>query len=267
LVYKAYIVEAEDSLIEKGHTVIVKDGLQGKKQWHYTGSSWKLSQLKTSVNQHPLFDVVDDNGIRIGDSSVFNGTSFIGSKIFSYKAGTSKNNDSVLGIPLSYKNFVSQGDIQFDNSFDYETFSYLATAGGTVTVNVNSGYIQKNLSRTTCQRQNNWIINQDFSKQYQIYNFVYDGEINLFPIDNTPNSSLVTPNIKVLINNATISNDHFVVTKVVDRLALLIDPDIIATNDVIFALIYSADVSPNAYYQVHLNFDINSLNVNLENLK
>jgi len=264
-VYKAYIVEAEDSLIEKGHTVIVKDGPQGKKQWHYTGSSWKLSQLKTSVNQHPLFDIVDSNGISFGDTSVYNGTSFVGSKIFSYKLGTGSN-DTVLGIPLSYKNFVSQGDIQFDNNFDYETFSYLVTTGGTAAANVNSGYLQKNLSRTTCQRQNSWVINQDFSKQYQIYNFVYDGEINLFPIDNAPESSLITPNIKVLINNISISSDHFVVTKVVDRLALLIDPDIITVNDVIFVLIYSTGVSPNAYYQVPLNFDVNSLNVNLENL-
>ena len=264
-VYKAYIVEAEDSLIEKGHTVIVKDGLQGKKQWHYTGSAWKLSQLKTSVNQHPLFDVVDSNGISFGDASVYNGTSFVGSKIFSYKLGTGTN-DTVLGIPLSYKNFVSQGDIQFDNSFDYETFSYLVSTGGTSSANVNSGYIQKNLSRTTCQRQNNWIINQNFSKQYQIYNFIYDGEINLFPIDNAPDNSLIIPNIKVLINNISISSDHFVVTKVVDRLALLIDPDIITVDDVIFALVYSTNVSPNAYYQVPLNFDVNSLNVNLENL-
>lgn len=265
IVRRAYIEEADDSLVEQGHTVIVKSGTNGGKQWHYNGDSWTASQLKTSVNQAPLFDIINENGTSFSDKASYPGSRFEGTKIFSYKIGSGAS-DSALGFSLSYKNFVSQGDIQFDNNFDFDNFTYIV-AGGTETINVNSGFLQKNLSRTTCQRQNIWTINSQFSKQYQIYNFVYDGTTNLFTIDYIPDTSTVTPNIKVIVNSSNIAVEDFAVTKVVDRYAVLINPDIIAADDVIFVLIFNrTNIAPNAYYEIPLNFDINSLNTNLQTL-
>ena len=264
-VRRAYIEEADDALVEQGHTVIVKSGTNGGKQWHYNGESWTASQLKTSVNQAPLFDVINENGTSFSDASSYPGSGFLGTKIFSYKTGTGIT-DPALGFSLSYKNFVSQGDIQFDNNFDFDNFTYII-AGGAESINVNSGFLQKNLSRTTCQRQNIWTINSQFSKQYQVYNFIYDGITNLFTIDYIPDTSTVTPNIKVIVNSSNISVDDFAVTKVVDRYTVLINPDLIAADDVIFVLIFNrANTAPNAYYEIPLNFDINSLNTNLQTL-
>lgn len=266
LVYRAYIQETDDSLVVEGNTILVLSGANGGKQWHYNGTAWTASQEKLATNQEPLFDVINNQGVSFTDNSTYPGTTFAGTKIFSYKRGTGTD-DPVIGFPLSYKNFVSQGDIQFSNDYDTQTFSYLLSGGGIETITVNAGYLQKNLSASTVQRQNIWTINQDFSHQYQNYRYTYDGETNLFPIDYLPDTSIINPNIKVTVNNQILDVGNFATVKVVDQYAVLVNPDIIVKDDVIFVSIYNKDyAAPNAYYEVPLNLDVNGLNTNLETL-
>ena len=266
LVYRAYIEEATDATVEEGQTIIVKSGTNGQAQWYFNGTIWINSQQKTSVNQAPLFDIINQEGVSFGEYSVYPGSTFAGSKIFSYKLG-SGSNDPVLGFPLSYKNLTTQGDIQFDNNFDLDTFDYILSAGVTNTVDINSGLIQQNLNRNTSTRLNTWVINSNFSKQYQIFNFEYNGTTNLFPVDILPNISVEIPNIKVVINNIPVANGQFGITKVVDKLAILINPALLSEGDVIFISIFNTtDVSNQGFYQVPLNFDVNSLNTDIETL-
>lgn len=266
LVYRAYIEEATDATVEESQTIIVNSGNNGQKQWYFNGTIWIESQQKQTVNQPPLFDIINPDGISFGDNSTYPGTTFIGSKIFSYKIGTGSD-DTVLGFPLSYKNLITQGDIQFENNFDLDSFDYILSAGITDTVAVNSGLIQKNLSRTTSTRLNTWAINSNFSKQYQIFNFTYDGITNLFPVDILPNISVDIPNIKVVVNSLPVANGQFGITKVVDKLAILVDPSLLTTGDVVFISIFnSTSTSAQGFYQVPVNFDINSLNTDLETL-
>ncbi len=207
-IYRAYIEEANDALVSEGHTIVVNSGVNGQKQWHFNGTNWIESQQKTSVNQPPLFDVINSDGVSFSDFSVYNGSQFLGTKIFSYKEGTGSN-DSVLGFPVSYKNLLTQGDIEFENNFNLDTFTYFLLGGIAQTVNINTGFLQKNLSRSTSTRTNNWVINNNFSKQYQIFNFVYDGSTNLFPVDILPDISVEIPNIKVVINNKPVAVGKF----------------------------------------------------------
>jgi hypothetical protein len=264
LVYRAYIQEADDATVEESQTIIVKSGENGQKQWYFNGTIWIESQQKTAVNHSPLFDIIDKQGVSFGDNSVYPGSGFRGSKIFSYKTGTGAN-DPILGFPLSYKNLVTQGDIQFENNFDLDTFDYVLDAGLTETVLLNSGSIQQNLTRTTSTRLNTWVINSNFSKQYQIFSFTFDGTTNLFPVDILPNISVDVPNIKVVINSAPVPSGQFGITKVVDKFAILVDPSLLTVGDVVFVSLFnSSDVSTQGFYQVPVNFDINSLNTDLE---
>ena len=267
LVYKTYIIEDTDSTVEEGNTVLVKSGSNGQKQWHFNGQNWVLSQQKTSVNQAPLFDIINENGISLSDGSVYPGSTFVGTKLFSYKAGTGTD-DPVLGFPLSYKNLLTQGDIIFENNFDIDTFNFLIGDTGLYdTVPINFGLIQQNLSIDTSIRINNWTINSYYSKQYQIFDFVYDGTTNLFPIDILPDQSVDIPNIKVVVNNVQLKLGSYGLVKAVDKLAVLVDPALLSVNDVVFVSIYNAlSASPTGFYQVPVNFDINSLNTNIETL-
>jgi len=263
-IYRAYIEEANDALVSEGHTIVVNSGVNGQKQWHFNGTNWIESQQKTSVNQPPLFDVINSDGVSFSDFSVYNGSQFLGTKIFSYKEGTGSN-DSVLGFPVSYKNLLTQGDIEFENNFNLDTFTYFLLGGIAQTVNINTGFLQKNLSRSTSTRTNNWVINNNFSKQYQIFNFVYDGSTNLFPVDILPDISVEIPNIKVVINNKPVAVGKFAITKAVDKLAILIDPSLLTVNDVIFISIYNKTaVSDTAFYQIPVNLDVNSLNLDID---
>lgn len=264
LEYRAYIEEADDATVDEAHTLIVKSGDNGQKQWYYNGTIWIEGQQKTTINQAPLFDVINQEGVSFADTSVYPGTSFAGTKIFSYKQGTTTN-DPVLGFPLSYKNLLTQGDIQFENNFDLDSFTFIPGAGITETLSVNSGTLQLNLTRTTSARLNTWVINSDFSKQYQIFSFEYDGSTNLFPVDLLPNQSVDIPNIKVVVNKTQINYSKFAITQAVDRLAILIDPSILVAGDVVFVSIFNqTNTSNNAFYQIPLNFDVNSLNTDLE---
>ena len=266
VVYKAYIEEASDAMVEPGHVLIVQNGDNGRKQWYYNGTSWILAQQKTKVNQHPLFDIVDNSGVSLAGTSTYPGSSFTGTKIFSYKIGSGAN-DAILGFPLSYKNFLAQGDIEFVNNYDTDTFEYVTTGGTSGSIKTNSGLLQKNLDRSTSIRQNIWTIADNFTKQFQVYNFVYDGITNLFPIDNLPDRSDGTPNIKIYVNNKIISTENFAITQVVDRYAVLVNQDILTTNDAIFVLLYnSIESMPNAYYEIPTNLDINGQNTNLNTL-
>jgi hypothetical protein len=276
LLYRAYINETEDSQISAGHTLVVNstndsngntiDSVNNAKQWYYNGTSWVLCQQKLAVNQEPLFDVIDSNGVSFSNYANYPDSTFSGTKIFSYRRGTGSI-DPILGIPLSYRNFVTQGDIQFDNNFDADSFSYLLSDGSTNSTNVNLGFLQKNIGLGVCVRENIWSIAQNFSKQFQVYTFTYDGTTNLFPIDNLPEISVNSPNIKVIVNNIPVSTDNFATTLIVNRLAVSVNSSLLTNGDTVFIKIYTTEAaSPNAYYEVPSNLDTNSLNTNLSTL-
>lgn len=279
LTYRAYIQEAEDYEVSAGHTLIVNlndtlkpliagtiDADNNAKQWYYNGVNWYSCQQKTAINQAPLFDVIDKNGISFSDKTNYTNSSFAGTKIFSYRTGTGAV-DPIIGIPFSYRNFVTQGDIQFNNDFDSESFVYLLSDGLTETVDVNSGFLQKNIGLGICVRENIWSIAQDFTKQFQVYSFTYDGTTNIFPIDNFPEISISYSNIRVIINNVDVLPENFATTKIADRNAVLVNNSLLTAGDTVFIKIYTKEAaSPNAFYEVPTNLDINSLNTNLTTL-
>ena len=108
------LVEDDDATPVENQTVLVKLGNinQGKMYW-YNGTTWLPGQLKTTVNQPPLFDIFDENNSSYGDASVYEGTTFLGTKLFSYKVGTGTN-DAELFFPLTYRNINNTGDIVFE---------------------------------------------------------------------------------------------------------------------------------------------------------
>jgi len=79
------LVPASDSTVLADQSVVCLDGitLQGV-TFRYDGVEWIQAQQKVSVNQPPQFDVYDANGISFGDRTVYTGTNFYGSSLFSY---------------------------------------------------------------------------------------------------------------------------------------------------------------------------------------
>ena len=93
-----------------------------------------------------MFEVFDANANSFSDTTYYGSTTFIGSKIFSYKQGTGTN-DSELGFPLSYRAITNSGDIVFNFNLLNDEFTY-QTETEIFTQKIDAGYLKKYKSLT-----------------------------------------------------------------------------------------------------------------------
>jgi len=258
------LVAADDAEVDIHNNLVVTRGANKGIEYYYTGIAaqpWAQGQQKNAVNQTPLFDVVNSNGYSL---STLPNSTFTGTKIFSYQLGTGAN-DSILGFPLSYRNFNQVGDIQFSNNFDADTFTYTDDAGVVATANINaSGTLQQNQSLTEYALRNIWIVNREKSKQFQVIGGVYDGRNSYFKIDIAQNTEQTTPYFKVY-RNSKLTTGYEVVTIGVVTYVHITD-SALATGDQIDILIYSDSVSKLGFYEVPKNLDLNGQNNNFSSL-
>jgi len=164
----------------ENQVVLVKDGnvSQGLMYW-FNGTTWIKAQQKLTVNQPPLFDVVDENGISFGDIDYYSGSTFNGTSLFSYKVGTGTN-DSKLGFPLSYKNINNIGDIVFNFTLINDTFRY-ETSNITQTKKIDTGFLVVTDNTTTYV--NGWLTCERKNTQPAVRVYRNSNKTNNFDID------------------------------------------------------------------------------------
>ena len=236
---------------------------QGKEFW-FNGLEWIAGQQKDTLNQPPLFDVFDSNGISFGDSDIYTGTSFIGCKLFSYGIGTGLD-DTVLGFPIRYSSVDNVGDISFDVSLNADTFDYVSGTDP-ITQKVNTGYVYQYSTRTDYDRQIGWQTAVAPSIQYQIFEFKYDPlnpptsyvcDVAMSDADSTS-----WPTIEVYVNNVIVTHGDYTVMVGPDSTTITLanNPDI---ETVIQVLILSDQVSKTAYYSIPVNLNNNPLNADI----
>ena len=260
------LIKAVDGDIEEYDSVVVTNGYLKGSSWWFNGVSWIQGQQKTTLNQSPYFDVFDNNGVSYTDypkvelvanlanteNSVFNGT-----KIFGYKILSSGVADPVLGFPLSYRNFSTQGEIEFQNYFDTDVIQY----NDTNIVPVNNTILHQTIDRYTFNQRNIWNTVAEVSKQYQSVSYQFDNS-NIFIIPVEPASSESTiPYIKVYKNSKLLSTDSW--EKINLTISILV-PMII--GDKIDIFIFSDEVADSQTYQIPLNLDFNAQNLNFTSL-
>lgn len=103
-------------------SIMVKNGKEstGREFW-WNGTGWTESQPKSQTNQAPLFVYSDYESVAFDDAGIYPDSTFAGGKIFSYAEGTGMI-DSVLSIPLKYKELGQTSDIVFDNHLQTDNF-------------------------------------------------------------------------------------------------------------------------------------------------
>lgn len=245
-------------------SVAVASGPNQKKSYWFDGSHWNLSQLKTTSNQAPLFDVIDADDNSFGNADVYAKSEFAGTKIFSYKPG-STTLDTVLGFSLSYSNIGNSiADIDFVNNFDTDTFTWWPALP--TSKHVMSGYLRKNSGYTSYDRLNVWNKVAEPTKQYQHISDAYTGQTRYFEIDVLPKAEIQEPNIKVFVNNVIIDRGDFTIESVGERRAVYIATHDLAIGDTIDIVIYSAETSQLGYYQIPSNLEFNALNQSLNSV-
>lgn len=155
-------VEGDSIVATKGNS------LKGK-TYHYKDNNWVLSQEKTSIQQKPIFDIVDANGITIGDATNFNSTNFTGSTLFEIATSTQGTPDTEYDKNVIYKRFGLLTDLQVNDTFNSETFNYLDSTGSLIKDFIRKYYFRENTA-SSYVLSNNWKISKTKIPQYKIEN-------------------------------------------------------------------------------------------------
>lgn len=260
---------AEDSLVQADEQLAILRGFnyQGL-SFYFDGVDWISGQQKTTVNQPPLFDILDANGVSFGNNEVYASSSFIGNKIFSYGIGVGFD-DPILGFPIRYSSIDNVGDISFDVSLNLDTFDYVSDSSP-ITQKVNTGYVYNYLTRTTYERELGWQTAIAESQQYQAFSFDFDPavsttasfECDIAALPNLDIDEVGWPRVQVYQNNVYLEPSDYTVTRGSNSTTIeLTDAPSIAT--VIQVLLLSDQVSKIGYYTIPINLNNNPLNADL----
>ena len=177
---------------KEGDVVNVKAGeITIGSEWYWKDGKLLQAQEKTKLHQAPLFNLYNDSKHYLGNSSVYTTTDFVGNKIFNYKIGTGTN-DTILGYPLSYKQFYSSSEIQFENYL--ETNRTIFTSNSVKTEVPGYYYFKK----TDGSYHSNWLSSNEKSLQpiktfYYIDRFDVTEETLIYYIGCEPDVKLGTP--------------------------------------------------------------------------
>jgi len=257
------LTETEDGLVLADEQTFAFRGYNYKgMSFYFDGINWQESQQKTTVNQPPLFDVLDDNGISFGDRAVYVGTSFAGNKLFAYGIGTGID-DPILGFPLTYSSIDNVGDISFDVALNSSSFNYV---NGTipVTQKINTGYVYNYSDLITSVRQLGWQTAVGPSVQYQIFEFDYYAAnptttytCDIAKLDDTDSP---WPTIQLFVNNKIQYSSAYTVETTDTQTIITFTVPNTLVDTVVEILLLSDQVSETAYYGIPINLNNNPLN-------
>ena len=243
-------------------TVLVKQGNKnlGIMYW-YNGTAWIKTQQKSNINQPPLFDIIDPaSGASFGDASVFPGSTFSGTPIFSYKVGTGTV-DASLGIPLSYKNIANIGDIVFNFNLATDSFEYKENAA-LVSKNINLGVLlEYNQQGNSSAFHNGWQFCKSTTTQAAIRIYKNSNKTNNFDIDIFDDiSDLQDLVVKIYVNGVRLSPYVWNIIPGLVYNKIVLDTDI-NIGDVLTIKSYAHQpINSNGFYEIPLNLQNNPLN-------
>lgn len=244
-----------------GQTVVSLSGLtQQGISWWFDGDDWVRAQQKTSVNQAPLFDIYDAEGVSLGDRSKYLSTTFEGSKLFGYALGDTQILDQELGFSLKFATISNVGDIVFDNYFYNDTFLYVQN-NVSVTEKVSTGTPRQYIDRTSFSRLLGWQTARAPARSRQVFRFTYAGEPLILdvPVDQ------LWPFAPLQIFQGTEFVDPTQYTYTVNGNATTVTFATAPTDGTIIEVQAISDVASSvAYYQVPINLENNPFNENSE---
>ena len=251
----------EISTPEAGQVVLVRQGLkyQSKMFW-FNGTTWVEGQTKTAANQAPLFDMFDNDGVSFSNLSVYTGSTFVGTKIFSYKLGTTGTVDPKLGFILSYQNVNNIGDIVFNFNLATDTFEYKKTSI-VEKQNINVGYLSTRDYGGNLIYSNGWEISNVTNVQAAVRIYKNSGRTNNFSIDIFDDSNNLSDLVvKIYVNGIRLDSKLWSITSTsAYKIVVLATP--IGLDDVLTIRAFSAQIiNQNGYYEIPLNLQNNPLN-------
>ena len=287
-----YLQPIEGQVAEEGSVTVCTLGLtQQGFSFYYSNGEWSTAaecQQKHRINQAPLYDVFDTNGVSFSDTMVYPESTFRGSPLFQYAVGAGVY-DAVLKFPLQYASVGNIGDILFWFNLYRDSFTYL-NGLVTDTVGLRTGYVHQYVARTTYRRligyqtasfTPNTVDTAVVSQQPQIFEFDYTSgavilDVAVWQQDQYPD---ITNIVKVSVNDELQDTDTYTY-RILDAFNLEVYPvpesgagvgvqtEIIfdvdpAPTSLVVAAVLSDQTSKTAYFAVPTNLSVNALNQDL----
>jgi hypothetical protein len=254
---------APDGTVEEDQSTVVLYGntTAGKTYW-YDSVEWILAQQKTSIQQTPLFNVYDLNGVSFGDNIKYPSTTFAGSKLFSYAVGNTNLIDPILQFPLQYLNINNVGDIVFENNLYKDTYLYVED-NVSRTVKISTGVAREYTSRTEFKKLLGWQNAASTSQLYQQLQVEYQGDIVKLDIPVKNQNTVVIPVIKIYISGVFQDQSTYSYT-VFENQTFVSFNKTIPVGEILEIQALSDQTSSTGFYQVPDNFESNPLNANSE---
>ena len=255
------LVEVDDTEPQENETVLVKDGnAYGGKIFYYTGEAWTLAQEKTDFNQHPRFDLFGTEGNSLSE---LESSTFVGTKLFSYREGTGTA-DTELGFPLAYRSIENSGDIIFDFNILTDTFTFQDDTD-VLTAITDASLLRIYTDLNDFETVSPWI-KAGFSKQKVVRQYNTEELRNNFPVDVYRNSGdLNDLIIEVYVNNSKLAEDIDYTVVRINRVAYVQFVNDLTTSDKIVVKTQSETVkNDNGYYEFPINLQNNPQNSNVE---
>ena len=246
---------------ELDDTVIVKYGTtKGGVTYWFNGTSWQESQQKISVNQPPLFDLVDSDYNSFGNESIYEGTTFQGTKLFSYKAGNGSL-DPNLGFALSYKNINNVGDIVFNFNILTDSFQYKKLAS-VFEKKCDVGFLVKVKPLTSEKLYvNGWEKSLISNTQAAVRIYKDSGITNNFRLDLYDNlNDLDDLVVKVYVNGIRLAPEFWQLMDAPDYKKVVLDLDIKESDVLTIRSFAKQPINSNGYYEIPINLQNNPLN-------
>ena len=252
------LVPTTDGTTLVDQTIVILDGItQEGLSYYYDGINWIQAQQKISVNQPPLFDIYDTNGISFGNRAVYPSSNFTGSPLFSYAIGDVAP-DLVLGFPLTYLSLTNIGDIVFDNNFYRDSFNYTINGAGQV-VALSTGFVRQYNTRIIFEREIGWQTAVTPSLIRQQFQFTYDGSPLL--LDVAVNANTTVPAVQIFTNGTFQESYNYQYTVGTNTTTINLLTTYVP-GDLIEVLVLSDQVSVQGFYEIPINLANNPLNGN-----
>ena len=252
-------LELETTPVE-GDVVLVKQGVnaQGTMYW-FDGSTWNLGQQKESLNQPPQFDIFNEDGNSFSNTDVYNGSTFKGTKLFSYKVGTGSV-DANLGFPLAYKNINNVGDIVFNFNIMQDSFQY-KTIVDVITVKTDIGYLKKTNPDGTSVFVNGWQKCEATTIQPAVRIYKNSNKVNEFDVDIFDNiNDLTDLEVRVYINGIKLDKSKWNLVNGVVFKRVVLDTSITNADVLTIKAFAKQPINKNGYYELPVNLQNNPLN-------
>ncbi len=258
-----------DGVPQEGQSVHAELGAsyQGK-TFYYASSTgtWQQGQVKTAINQKPLFVLEDDDHVAFNDSVIYPNSTFEGAALFAYKTSDMSPIDTVLGIRVKYNTINNVGDIVFESDIGTSSFAY-KSGEVTLSKNFNTGHVNYIIDRAHNEPRTSWVQMSQPSRQRVLRTFVVEAkELTLFPIDVFANSAqLQDLEVQVDVNYKVknITTDYTLVNGTTNKYVKFTKN--LAIGDIVKITAYSKakKVKGKGLYEIPENLAVNPFNEQL----